>query len=93
MASGENKVLESWALRISFLTALIVPTITATGAYYKLDGKIDSREAAVIQRVQTLELDSTRHFADKDELKEMHQEIKQLRSDVTEIKTLLKRSR
>ncbi len=93
MTNGEQNLLESWSIKLALLTAITLPTITATGAYFKLDSKIQEKEALVTQRVTTLELDSSRSFADKADLKEMQLDIKQMREDIVEIKTMLKRSR
>jgi hypothetical protein len=91
--SGEYNFLESWTLKITIVTAIITPTAAAVSAYFKLDTKIQEREAVVVQRISAIELDSNRSFADKSELKEMQKDIKEMRSDISEIKVLMKRGR
>jgi hypothetical protein len=93
MANGEKKLLERWTLWVGLLSAIVVPTVTATGAYFKLDSKIQEREAIVTERISSLELQTTKSFAEKNDLKEIREDIKQLRNDVTEIKTMLQRRR
>ncbi len=84
--SGEQKFIDNWRTKLALLAAIIVPTISATGAYYKLDSKID-------ERTSVLELTSTKNFAEKQDLKEIQNDIKDMHSDIVEIKTILKRSR
>lgn len=72
---------------------LLVPTITATGAFYDLKARIVEREIAVNQKINEIELSNQKTFADKEALKEMRTDIKEMRNEMAEIKTLiLKRS-
>jgi hypothetical protein len=93
MADGEKKLLEIWRLRFALATLLIVPTATAVGAYYQLDARSEARHSEVVQRVQELELQSSKSFAEKNDLKEIQQDIKQMHEDIVEIKSILRRGR
>jgi len=87
--SSENEILSGWKLKLGLITMLLVPTITATGAFYDLKSKITEREIAVNQKISDLELSTQKTFADKEALKEMRSDIKEMRSEMAEIKTLI----
>lgn len=90
----ENDFLKNWHLKLAIIGALVMPAITATGAFYDLKAKMQEKDAAVSAKISALELSSTKEFADKNTLKEVQEDVKRMRDDVTEIKTLLiKRSR
>ncbi len=97
----EQKVLRGWKLRISLLMAVVTPTLAASGAYYSLKStdadirlEVQKKDARMHERVSSLELNTQQHFADKQDLREIHDDVKSLRSEVSEIKTILiRRSR
>lgn len=91
MASHEAKILSAWQTKFALLAAIVVPTITATGAFFKIDTKMAERETQINQRISDVELRVEQNFADKPTMREMQQDIKALRSDMVEIKVLLKR--
>jgi hypothetical protein len=98
--NGEQKLMEHWRVKLLLIAAIVSPTVTATGAYYTLDKRIDNNQSAAIQRVSELELQTSKSFVNKDEFKQFREDVKQVRDDqremrdaIVEIKTLLKRSR
>lgn len=86
----ENDLLKNWKLKLGLLAAIVIPTITATGAFYDVKAKIQEKDAAVAAKIADLELKSMKEFVDKDTVKEIQEDLKTLRTDVTEIKTLIK---
>lgn len=74
--------------------AIVLPTVTATGAFYDLKAKIVEKEVAVNERISDIELNTQRNFADKDTIRDMRNDIKDMRNEMSEIKTLIiRRSR
>ena len=89
MLKSQNEVLKNWHLKILVLSGLIVPTITATGAYYSIQNKLSENASKNENRITQLELQSNQQFADKNTLKEMQDEQRQMHDDILEIKTIL----
>lgn len=89
MVRAEYDILKSWKLKLALLAAIVVPTITATGTYYDLKAKIVEKETAVNSRISEIELNNTKNFADKDTIKDMRNDIKEIRDNVSELKTLI----
>lgn len=85
----ETDLLKNWKLKLAILAAIVVPTITATGAFYDLKAKIVEKEVAVNDRINSLELQNQKNFVDKDTVKEIRSDIKEMRSEITEIKNIL----
>ncbi len=71
------------------LATIVVPTVTATGAFYDLKAKITEKENAVNSRISDIELNNEKNFADKDTIKDIRNDIKDMRSEVSEIKMLI----
>jgi hypothetical protein len=96
MVKTETKFLENWKAKLAVLSAIVLPTITATGAFYDLKASITEKETVVNQRISALELETTKTFADKESIKDLRTEMKEMRADfnkdLNEIKTLIIRS-
>lgn len=93
MVKSEYDLLKNWKLKLGLLAAIVVPSVTATGAFYDLKAKIVEKETAVHLRMNEIELTNQRNFADKDTIKEIRSDIKDMRSDISEIKTLIIRNK
>ena len=89
MGNNEYTFLKSWKVKLGLLTAIIIPTITATGAFYDLKASILEKEQAVNARISAVELQTEKNFADKTALQDMRNDIKEIRGEVSEIKTIL----
>ena len=89
MANEEQKLVRGWRSKIGLLIAIITPTVALTGAFYSVKLDAQDREAKMNERVAALELSSQKNFVEKDELHEIREDVKQLRSEVSDIKTLL----
>lgn len=93
MASGEQKFITAWQAKLALLAAIVIPTVTATGAFHSIETKMSERDAAVNQRISEVELRVEKNFADKTTMKELQDDVKALRNDMVEIKTLLRQRR
>jgi uncharacterized protein YfiM (DUF2279 family) len=89
----EIAVLESWKLKLAVLSAIIFPTITATGAFYGLKSEMKDQQAAINEKVAALELKTQKEFIDKETGKELRDEVRALRSSMDEIKNILLKKR
>lgn len=87
---SQLSLLKTWHLKLALLGMIITPAITATGAYYGLQNKIQSDKAEITERVSKLELDSEKNFADKASLRSVDTRMQHMEVDLAEIKTLLK---
>lgn len=83
----EKNFLNVWKLRIALLSAIIIPTVTATGAFYDLKAKIQEKDTKIVD----LELKITKNFADKPTMQKVQDDLQEVKSGIVEIKTLLKR--
>jgi hypothetical protein len=93
MDNRENKWLRGWHTKIAILLAIMSPTVTATGAFYGMKNDIQAREAKINERVLSLELSNTKEFADKQELSEIHTDVREMRKEISELKNMLIRRR
>jgi hypothetical protein len=90
-SNRETDLLKGWHLKIAIIAGLILPAVTATGAFYDLKAQIAARDTESHDRIAALELSNQKEFADKETIKDMQTDIKQMHSDIVEIKTLLLR--
>lgn len=88
---AELNLLASWKIKLAVLAAIITPSVTVTGAYYKVQSQVIEAKTQLDQRVNAVELSTQKSFAEKTDLKEMQRKLDDLHDDVTEIKTILKR--
>ncbi len=86
---NQTKLVRGWRAKIGLLTAIILPTVAATGSFYSVKIDAQDRESKLVERISAIEVKSGKEFADKDDLREMRDDIKQLRTEVSEIKTIL----
>lgn len=89
--SKETSFLYDWKLKLGILAAIVMPTVTATAAFYKLEARLNEKSFQTENRINKVELDVERNFADKRTVDDMHKDINKMQNDITEIKTLLKR--
>lgn len=89
--SQTTQFLYDWKLKIGILFAIIVPSVTATGSFYKMQIRLDEKNQQTENRISKLELDSERNFADKPTMLKLQDDVVKLREDTAEIKVLLKR--
>lgn len=82
----ESSLLKNWQIKIALLASIVMPTITATGAYYNLSSEMTGK-------VSSLELKITQSFADKASLQRIDERTQKIQNDITEITTILKSSR
>lgn len=87
----EQNIIAVWQSRFAFIALLITPTLTAAALYWKTQIKINDNQASVNERVTQLELKQEKTFVDKESFQEMQKDVKQLRTDMTEVKTLLRK--
>lgn len=93
MSSGQEtklSILKSWQVKLAILSSIIIPTATATGAFFGLKVSRVEDKAELIQRVDKLELQSAKTFADKASLEVLDTRTRKMENDITEIKTILK---
>lgn len=90
MSLREQNILKAWQLKLAILTAIIVPSITGSSAYYGLQEKMNSNRAYTDQRLSTLELKLSDGFADKSSFQRIDERTQKIEKDIVEIKTLLK---
>lgn len=87
---SEIPFLTSWHLKLAILAGILTPAVTATGAYYGVKITMVKDKAELSQRVDRLELDSTKTYADKASLQSLDSRMQKMENDITEIKTILK---
>lgn len=90
MQSKEFMLLKSWHLKLLIIGAMLTPAITATGAYYGVRIKMVEDQKEVSDRVNKLELDTAKTFAEKSSLQNLDGRMQRMENDITEIKTILK---
>lgn len=83
----EKILLTVWKLRIALISAIVIPTVTATGAFYDLHTKLAEKDTKIVD----LELRVNQNFADKPTMKKVQEDVQEIKSGIVEIKTLLKR--
>ena len=86
----ELSLLRSWKLKLALLAAVVMPSVTATGAYYKLQIQLTEKNQQTENRVSDLELRTHENFADKPTMDQLRTNVEQMRNDITEIKTILR---
>lgn len=91
MQRNAISILSDWKMTIGLLAAIVTPSITAASLYYGLKENIVNAKAELNDRVGNLELKSQQNFADKESLKDIQKDVKEIRNDITEIKILLKK--
>lgn len=89
----ELTVLESWKLKIAVISAIVFPTITATGAFYGLKSEIKDNQVQVQEKISRLELQSQREFVDKDTVRDLRGDMKQMQRSIDELKEIMLKSR
>lgn len=90
MSKEETQLLRSWKLKLAVLAAIVMPSVTATGAYYKLQIQLTEKNQQTENRMNRLEITSIENFADKPTMEDMRKNVEQMRNDITEIKTILR---
>lgn len=91
MLKESTSLLRNWRVKIALLMAIIMPTITATGAYYDLKNRVDQVDSRGSERVTKLELQLNQQFVDKATLQDVQAELRSTHDDVIQIKTFLSR--
>lgn len=86
-----TQFLYDWKLKLAILSAIVIPTVTATGSFYKMEARLNEKNYQTENRISKLELDSERNFADKHTMLKLQEDVAKSREDIAEIKTLLKR--
>lgn len=82
MIKTEHGILKRWKTILGILTAIVIPAVTATSAFYDLKEDVNTK-------INAVQLDTQRNFVQKETLKEIRSDIKDIRRDVSEIKTLI----
>lgn len=83
-------LLRSWKLKLALLAAIVAPSVTATGAYYKLQIQLTEKNQQTENRISGLELQSVKNFADKPTMDDMRRNVEHMQQDIAEIKTILR---
>lgn len=91
MEQKESSLLKNWQIKIALLTSIVMPTITATGAYYNLSDKMTASKTEYSEKVSSLELKITQSFADKASLQRIDERTQKIQNDITELATIVKR--
>lgn len=91
MLKTSTSLLRNWKFKIAILTAIVTPTITATGAYYDLKSRVEQNDTNNSARLVKLELQSNNQYADKATLNAVQAELRDTHDDVIAIKTFLTR--
>jgi len=89
--SQVTQFLYDWKLKLAILSAIVVPSVTATGSFYKMEIRFNEKNAQTEEKIKNLELDVARNFADKPTMVKIQDDVTKLREDTAEIKALLKR--
>lgn len=85
-----SQFLYDWKLKLAILSAVVIPSVTATGSFYKMEIRLNEKNQQTESRISRLELDTQRTFADKPTLTKLQDDVAKLREDTAEIKALLK---
>lgn len=83
MVKLESAILKNWKAKIALIAAVVVPSVTATGAFYKT-------KEDVVSRISAVELRTEQNFADKTTMNRMQDNIQHLRDDLGDVKSDLK---
>lgn len=86
----EQSFLSNWKTKLALLSAIVIPTATATGSFYKLQLNLAEKQSVTDKRISDVELSAERNFADKHTMDKMRDDVSKIHEDVSEIKTLLK---
>lgn len=89
--SQVTQFLYDWKLKIAILSAILVPTVTATASFYKMEIRFNEKNSLTEDKIRSLEVDMARNFADKPTMIKLQDDVTKLREDTAEIKALLKR--
>lgn len=89
--SQVTQFLYDWKLKLAILTAIVVPTVTATGSFYKMQIQFNEKSTETEKKIKDLELEVNKNFADKPTMVKLQEDVTKLREDTAEIKALLKR--
>lgn len=96
MVKAESAILKNWKAKLALLSAIVVPTVSATGAFFGLKTEMVEKEAAINSRISSVELRTEQNFADKPSMNKMQDNLQHLRDDVSDmkndLKTLLRKS-
>ena len=91
MIKKENDLLSNWKAKLAILTAIVFPTVTATGAFYGLKANMADTEYSLTQKINNVQLEVEKNFADKRSLDEIKSDIKEIQRDIKLL--LLKKDR
>lgn len=91
MSKAELNLLSSWKMKLAILAAIVTPSVTVTGAYFKVQAQVQDAKASTDNRLNAVELSAQKSFAEKSDMKEMQRKIDEMHDDVVEIKSMLKR--
>lgn len=89
----ELTILESWKLKLAIVSAIVFPTITATGAFYGLKSEMKDQQAIVQNKISQIELQSQREFVDKETVKDLRGDMKMMQRSIDELKEIMLRSK
>lgn len=91
-ASPVSKFLYDWKLKLAILSAIVVPSVSATGSFYKMELRLTEQNQQTELKIRSIELDTAKNFADKQAVLKLQEDVAKLREDTAEIKAMLKRS-
>lgn len=89
--SAVTQFLYDWKLKLAILSAIVIPSVTATGSFYKMEMRFNEKNQQTEDRINRLEVDTVRNYADKPTMVKLQDDVTKLREDTAEIKALLKR--
>jgi hypothetical protein len=89
--SNESTFLRNWHLKLLILGGIVMPTVTATGAYYDLKAKLVATQTQNQESITKLELKSVESFAGKEDIKAIRDEVSAMHDDVTSLKVYVTR--
>lgn len=93
MTTKENSstaFLSNIHLKLLILSGIVVPCLTASGAYWSIKLQVVESNNEMSNRVAKVESESTKNFVGKQSFDELSHEVKDMHDDVLEIKTLIK---
>ncbi len=86
-----TQFLYDWKLKLAILSAIVIPSVTATASFYKMEIRFNDKNQQTEDRINKLEVDTVRNYADKPTMIRLQDDVTKLREDTAEIKALLKR--
>lgn len=92
-SDNESGFFASIHMKLGVLFGIVMPTLTASGAYWGVKLQIEEKNRQVSDRVSKIELDNEKNFADKDSLQGLTREVQSIHDDVIQIKALLQKRR